>query len=170
MFLALCLHELSQGPKHLWSLKMQATCDGCLTLRSVQINTSTEVFLQELSQAHEHFKSLRMKAACGGCFPLQFICSVIYNDYSMFRSVHPQGSSKVVLNIVTYHHTVLPISLSLFAASLMNLWGWLHVWSDCHPLRQYQLKIFKPDENRPCRIFLFFFFFFLSKKLIFLFS
>ena len=87
---------------------------------------------QVLSQASQHLRSSEKQANCESCFAHQSICSVISLHSGMSRAVHPQESSKV--DVDHWHISVWAShsTFSLFVASSLNLWGWWHLWSDCH--------------------------------------
>ena len=45
----------------------------------------------------------------------------------------------------------LPIPLFTFCSKLTNLWGWWHVWSDCHFVKQFSwghVWLFRPPSGR----------------------
>ena len=61
------------------------------------------------------------------CPPVYLLC---HSDMS--RAVHSQEFSKVDAD----HCLGFPFHFLITVASLFNLWGWWHVWSDCHLLKQ----------------------------------
>ena len=84
------------------------------------------------SQAPQHFRSSETQATWEGCFARQPICSVVSLHSGMSRAVRSQEFSKMDVN-----HWHMPVWAShIFVASSQNLWGWWHVGSDCHLLRQ----------------------------------
>ena len=87
---------------------------------------------QVVSQAPQYLSSEK-QATCEGCLARQSICSVI--------SLHVQGNTPTGVfgggcQPLTHSSLGFPFHFSLFVASSVNLWGWWHVWSDCHLLRQ----------------------------------
>ena len=84
-----------------------------------------------VSQAPQHFRSSETQATYEGCFARQYICSVIPLPPIMSRVVQCTHRSflRWMSTIATFQ-SGLPIPL--FVASSSHLWGWWHVWSDCH--------------------------------------
>ena len=69
------------------------------------------------------------------------LCPPVYLLDCFHSLRHVQGSTPTGVFEGIYRpwiHCTLdfPFHFSLFVASSLNLWGWWHVWSDCHLLRQ----------------------------------
>ena len=93
---------------------------------------------QVVSQASQKFRSSEKQGTSEGCFARQSICCVVFPHSGMSTDDDPQEFSKVDID---HRHSGLvlrsrPFHFSLFLASSLNLWGWWHVWFDCHLLWQ----------------------------------
>ena len=71
----------------------------------------------------------KCKPLCDGwfCFAPHSICLVISPNSGMFRTIHPQESSKVGVKHLLHVNQGFPFHCSLFVASTSNLWRWWHV-------------------------------------------
>ena len=93
------------------------------------INSVMSLALCLVSQAPQHFRSSEKQVTCEGCFAHQCTCSVISLHCGMFMAVHPQVDPPLT-------HFSLGFPFHFSVGSSLNLWGWWHVWFDCHLLRQ----------------------------------
>ena len=96
--------------------------------------TSLTLCPQVVSQAPEHFSSFEKKKK-GHLWGL--LCSPVYllGHFPSLRYV--QGSTRIAVfeggcRPSTYSCLGFPFHFSLFVASSFNMWGWWHVWPDCH--------------------------------------